>query len=252
MIKKVTIVMSLIVTAMFVFSLSSAQEAKDDGITKMPDGSYRSKEYDESNRPDDSYLAKFHAQDVVDRLIKRNLDEIYLLRVITANNSGKADWESKYKEIYDGYKDGLEQYYKRNLVYARDKLEKNQAAIRELFKIIIADYQKQCEDLLNECAGKVLLLHLDVSSRIDPDRFDQVTLNHLRLKVAYGQLDEAQSATIANYYPGAISHLRMSRAYGISILENLAKDENERKAVQDKYKVQKADNLNRVYQQQQQ
>lgn len=251
MMKKYCMVMSLIITAVFVVSLASAQETKEDGITKMPDGSYRSKEYDESNRPEDSYLAKFHAMDVVDRLIKRNLDEIYLLRVITANNSGKGDWEAKYKEIYEGYKDGLQQYYKRNLIYARDKLQKNQVAIRELFKIIIADYQKQCEELLNECAGKVLLLHLDVSSRIDPDRFDLVNKNHLRLKVSYGQLDEAQSATIANYYPGAISHLRMSRTYGIAILEDLAKDENEKKAVHDKYKIQKADNLNRIYQQQQ-
>ncbi|MBN2078228.1 MAG: hypothetical protein JW838_04640 [Spirochaetes bacterium] len=249
--KKYCMVMSLIITAVFVVSLASAQETKDDGITKMPDGSYRSKDHDESNRPEDSYLAKFHAMDVVDRLIKRNLDEIYLLRVITANNSGKGDWEAKYKEIYEGYKDGLQQYYKRNLVYARDKLQKNQVAIRELFKIIIADYQKQCEELLNECAGKVLLLHLDVSSRIDPDRFDLVNKNHLRLKVGYGQLDEAQSATIASYYPGAISHLRMSRTYGIAILEDLAKDENEKKAVHDKYKIQKADNLNRIYQQQQ-
>ena len=250
MIKKFGKVMSLIMAGVFMAGLAVAQQPKDDGITKMPDGTYRSRDHDESSRPDDSYLAKFHAQDVVDRLMKRNLDEIYLLRVITENNSGKGDWKTKYDEIYNGYKDGLEQYYKRNIIYARDKLEKNQAAIRELFKVIIADYQKQCEDLLNECAGKVLMLHLDVSARIDPDRFDQVHKNHLRLRVGYGRLDEAQSAVFGNYYSGAIAHLRMARAYGIAILEDLAKDEAERKAVLDKYKVQKADNLNRIYQQQ--
>src|SRR4030042_5310182 len=139
------------------------------------------------------------------------------------------------------------QFYKRNIIYARDKLEKNQADIREFFKIVIEEYKNQCEEVLNECAGKVLLLHLDVSSRIDPDRSDQLFNNHLRLRVAYGQLDDAYLATREKYYSGAIYHLRVCRAYGISLLEELAKDENEKKSIHDKYKIIKADNLNRVF-----
>ncbi|HPL15130.1 MAG TPA: hypothetical protein PL180_00430 [Spirochaetota bacterium] len=242
-------VMSLIIVSVFAFSLAFAQqtaEKKDDGIKKMPDGSYRSKDYDESTRPEDDYLAKFHANEVVEKLMKRNLEDIYLLNVLVKNNSGKG-WDSKYQEIYNQYKDGLEQYYKRNMIYSRDKLEKNLNTIRELYKTIIEDYKKQDEELLNECAGKVLLLHLDVSSRIDPDKADQLANNHLRLKVAYGQLDDAQAAAQDKYYSGAIYHLRVSRAYGISILEALAKDENERKSIHDKYKVAKADNMNRLF-----
>ncbi len=242
-------VMSLIIVSVFAFSLAFAQqtaEKKDDGIQKMPDGSYRSKDYDESNRPEDDYLAKFHANEVVEKLMKRNLDDIYLLNVLIKNNSGKG-WDSKYQEIYNQYKDGLEQYYKRNMVYARDKLEKNLNTIRELYKTIIEDYKKQNEELLNECAGKVLLLHLDVSSRIDPDKAEQLANNHLKLRVAYGQLDDAQSAAQSKYFSGSIYHLRVARAYGISILETLAKDENERKSIHDKYKVAKADNKNRLF-----
>jgi hypothetical protein len=243
-------VMSLIIVSAFVFSIAFAQEKaaeKKDDITKLPDGSYRSKQFDESNRPEDNYLAKFHANDMVDRLMKKNLDEIYLLKVIISNNSGKNDWNTKYQELYNGYKDGMEQYYKRNVIYACEKLEKNQLAINELFKVIIEDYKKQCDDLLNECAGKVLLLHLDVSSRIDPDKAEQLATDHLKLKVAYGQLDNADSATISKYYPGAVYHLRVARSYGISILEDMAKDENEKKSILEKYKVVKADNLNRVF-----
>ncbi|MBN1495828.1 MAG: hypothetical protein JXA07_03610 [Spirochaetes bacterium] len=239
-------VMSLVVIGLFVVSLAVAQEKKDDGITKMPDGSYRSKDYDESNRPEDDYLAKFHANEVVDKLMKRNLDEIYMLNIIVKNNSGKG-WDSKYQEVYNGYKDGMEQYYKRNMVYAKDKLQKNHAAITDLFKIMYEDYRKQCEDLLNECAGKILQLHLDIGSRIDPDKSDLLSDNHLRLRVAYGQMDDAQKAMSEKYGLGAIYHLRVARAYGISILEQLAKDENEKKSVRDKYKVAKADNLNRIY-----
>jgi hypothetical protein len=242
-------VMSLVIVSVFAFSLAFAQEKaekKDDGIKKMPDGSYRSKDYDESNRPEDDYLAKFHANEVVEKLMKRNLEDIFLLNVLVKNNSGKG-WDSKYQEIYNGYKDGLEQYYKRNMIYAKDKLEKNLIVIRELYKTIIVDYQKQDEELLNECAGKVLLLHLDVSSRIDPDKAEQLANNHLKLKVAYGQLDDSLESTQNKYYSGSIYHLRVSRAYGISILETLAKDENERKSIHDKYKVAKADNMNRLY-----
>ncbi|MBN2158048.1 MAG: hypothetical protein JW807_01540 [Spirochaetes bacterium] len=242
-------VMSLVIVGVFAFSLSFAQEkASDDGITKMPDGSYRSKDHDESNRPDDDYLSKFAARDYVEKFMKRNIEEIYLLNVLIKNNPGKG-WDGKYEELYKGYMAAMSQYYKRNLIYARDKLEKNQVAIRELFKIVIEDYKKQCDELLNECAGKVMLLHMDVSSRIDPDRYDQLWLNSLRLRVAYGQLDDAQRAEIEKYYSGAIYHLRVSRAYGVAILEDLAKDENERKAVTDKYRVMKADNRNRIFKQ---
>jgi DNA-directed RNA polymerase subunit F len=247
--RKYSKVMSLIIVSVFAFSLAFAQEKaekKDDGIKKMPDGSYRSKDFDESTRPEDDYLAKFHANEVVEKLMKRNLEDIYLLNVLVKNNSGKG-WDSKYQEIYNGYKDGLEQYYKRNMIYSKDKLEKNLTAIRELYKLILEDYQKQDEELLNECAGKVLLLHLDVSSRIDPDKAEQLASNHLRLKVAYGQIDDSRYAAQNKYFSGSIYHLRVSRAYAISILEALAKDENERKSIHDKYKVAKADNMNRLF-----
>lgn len=248
--RKCSKVMSLVIISLFTVSLAFAQDKsggkKDDGITKMPDGSYRSKDYDESNRPEDDYLAKFHANEIVDKLTKLNLDDIYLINIMVKNNSGKG-WDSKYQEIYNKYKEGMEQYYKRNTIYARRKLEENHAGITDLYKVIYEDYRKQCEELLNECAGKILLLHLDLGSKMDPDKSDQLSNNHLRLRVAYGQMDDAQSALSKQYGLGALYHLRVARAYGISILEALAKDENEKKSVHDKYKVAKADNLNRIY-----
>lgn len=248
--KKYVKVMSLVIISAFAVSLVFAQEktttTKDDGIVKKADGSYRSKDYDESTRPEDDYLAKFHARDVVDELMKRNIDELLLIQVVVSN-SGKGDWNTKFQELNNGYKDALEQYYKRNMVYACDKLEKNQAGIRELLKVIIADYTKQCDDILNEAAGKVLQLHMDPATRVNPDKQDQLQNNHIRLRVAYGQLDDSQKATAEKYLPGSVYHLRVARAYGIAILEDLSKDENEKKSVSDKYKVAKADNLNRVY-----
>lgn len=242
-------VISLVIVGVFAVSMLFAQQkTADDGITKMPDGSYRSKDHDEATRPDDDYLAKFAARDYVEKFMKRNIDEIYMLNVLVKNNSGKG-WDAKYEELYKGYMDAMSQYYKRNMIYAREKLEKNQVGIRDLFKTVIEDYKKQCDELLNECAGKVMLLHMDVSARIDPDRYDQLWMNSLRLKVAYGQLDDAERSETEKYLAGSVYHLRVARAYGIAILEDLAKDENEKKSVADKYRVMKADNRNRIFKQ---
>ena len=239
-----------VILSFFMITLVTAQEKaaekKDDGITKLPDGSYRSKDYDESTRPDDSYLAKFHATDVIQKLMTKNLDEIYLIKVITMNFSDKG-WNADYDKLYNGYKDAMEQYYKRNRIYARDKLEKNQAEIREMFKKILEEYRKQSETILSECAGKLLQLHLDVSSRVDPNRFETLYTNQLRLKVAYAQTDDANDSINNKYYAGAIYHYRVAKAYGIAILEDLTAKPEERDSIKSKYKVDKADNLNRIF-----
>jgi hypothetical protein len=243
---------SIVVLCLFTLTIAIAQEKgktegpKDDGIIKMKDGSYRAKDHDESTRPDDSYLAKFHAIDVVHKLMKQNLDEIYLAKVIVSNFSDKG-WNAEYDKLYNGYKEGMELYYKRNVIYARDRLERNKLDIRELFKKFIEEYRKQAEVLLGECASKVLALHLDVSSRIDPDRFEALYENQLRLRVGYSQLDDAEAAVYEKYYMGAIFHLRTAKAYGISILEHLADKPEEREAIKNKYRIIKADNLNRIF-----
>ncbi len=240
-----------LIGSFFMCSLVLAQEKgkeaeKKEDIQKMPDGSYRAKGYDESTRPDDSYLAKFHAIEVVNKLMKQNLDEIYLIKVIVSNYSDKG-WQADFDKIYLGYKEGMELYYKRNIIYARSKLEQNKADIRELFKKIIAEYKKQVEGLLGEGATKVLQLYMDVSSRIDPNRFEALYTNQQRLRVAYAQLDDADNATYEKYYLGAIYHLRISKAYAINILEDLALKAEERDAIRNKFKIDKADNLNRVF-----
>lgn len=246
-------VMSLLVICVFAVSLAYSQEKKEggsDGITKKADGSYRSNEYDQSNRPEDDYLAKFRAQDVVDDLIKRNMDELYLIQVIVTNNSGKADWNTKFKEQQTQYKKALEQYYKRNIIYASDYMKKNQAGIREILGLIIKDYTAQCDNLLNEAAGKVLELHMDPATRVNPDKQEQLQNNHIRLRVAYGQIDDSLKAEREKYLAGSVYHLRVARAYAIAILEDLAKDKAEKDGISKKYQVEKADNLNRVFNEQ--
>ncbi len=243
-------IVTFILITMISSTLALAQETSDDKKTnepvRQPDGSYRSADYDEATRPDDSYLAKFHAIEVVNKLMKKNLDEIYMLKVIVTNFPGKG-WENEYKTIYDKYKEAMNLYYKRNIIYARVKLEENQKQINELLKKIIDDYKKETEDLLSKCAEEVLKLHLGATTRTDPNKLDALHSNHSKLRIAYGQYDDAARSEIENYFTGAIFHLRVAKSYGIKILENLATSEEDRKKISESYKTHKADNMNRIY-----
>lgn len=205
----------------------------------------KKEQLNEAEAPDNSYLAKFHAMRVVDNLMEDNLNSIYMLKVIVTNFSEKG-WNDEYKKVYDGYKSSMESYYKRDIIQAKVNLEKNQDEIKNLMKKIIEEYKKDTNQMLDECATKVLTLHLDATTRSDPDKNEALRLNQMRLRIAYGQLDDAVKSQIEHYYKGSIFHLRVAKSYGIRILEDLS-NADDRKNVQEKYKKHKADNLNRIF-----
>jgi hypothetical protein len=239
-------ILSLLILISFVASVGYTQSSGVTGESqKNPDGTYSSSKFDEAQRPEDSYLARFHAQDVVYKLMKQNLEQIYTLKVIAENFSDKG-WKGDYDKVYSGYKRAMELYYKRNLVYARVEFESNRKDINDLLVKMIQEYKAQVQEMLNECADKVLILHLDATTRNDPNKSDALFTNQLRLQVAYGQFDDAIQAEIHHYNYGAIGHYRSAKAYAIAILEALAKPD-EQSSVAEKYKVHKADILNRIY-----
>ncbi len=240
-----SMIMVLAVSVTFAFAQDSQSTSAIDESTKNADGSYSSTKFDEAQRPEDSYLAKFHAIDVVNKLMKQNLDSIYLLKVIVTNYSDKG-WKGDYDKVYTGYKRGMELYYKRNIIYSRVEFETNKKDIGDLLKKIIVEYKKDTQAMLNECADKILLLHLDATTHSDPNKSEELYNNQLRLQIAYGQFDDALNSEINHYNEGAIYHYRVSKSYAIKIMESLSKPED-RDSLHDKLKVHKADNLNRIY-----
>jgi hypothetical protein len=237
--------MILSVAVSFAIAQDTQSTSAIDESTRNADGTYTSSKYDEADRPEDSYLAKFHAIDVVNKLMKTNLDKIYLLKVIVTNFSDKG-WKGDYDKVYTGYKRGMELYYKRNVIYSRVEFETNKKDIGDLMKKILVEYKKETQAMLNECADKILLLHLDATTHSDPNKSEELFKNQLRLQIAYGQFDDALSAEMNHYYDGAIYHLRVSKSYSIRIMEELSKPED-RESLASKLKVHKADNLNRIY-----
>ena len=220
-----------------------AQEGQDSG-----------ENLDQAERPDDSYLAKFYAQDVSDKLLKRNLEQIYLLNIIISNfNQG--DWKGDYDKIYEEYKKGVEFYYKKDVIMSKHWFEKNKQSISDLMKKMADQYNKDSQLILDECHKQVVAIHMDPMTRSDPNRFKELIENQMKLRIAYGQMGDASDEYVDKNYEKSIYHYRVAKSYGIRILESVAvSDESEGKSdglklkdIKEKYKKDKADNRNRIY-----
>jgi len=244
----------VVISFIMVFNLSaSSQELKE----LDPKGSDSLNEnFNQAEKPDDSYLAQFHAQDVVAKLVKKNLEQIYLLNVIKENFKDKnAAWEEDYKKIYEEYKRAIELYYKRDMIFAKVWFERNQKSISDLMKKIADQYDKDTQLVLDDCHKQIVALHLNQKTRSDPNKFKELLQNQMRLKIAYGQMDDAENEYTSKNYEQSLYHYRVAKAYGIRILETVAyTDESDGKNdglkvkdVKEKYKKDKADNRNRIY-----
>ena len=235
-------------TAILTFCLLTALWAQDGGKddpVRNPDGTYSTSKYDEAERPDDSYLARFEAQGVVDRLLKKNFDIILLLRVVSTNFPEKG-WTEDYNKCFEGYKKAMAYYYQRNMIYARKELETNTRDIKALLKKVADDYEKDSKTILDECIDQVLALHFNEKAKADPAKSREILDNQIRLRIGFGQLDNGSFSNMTMNYELAIYHFRMAKAYGIKILEETAKPE-ERGSVRAKYQIQIADNMNRIF-----
>jgi len=247
----------LLAVLTFVFSISLAatsQEVKE----LNPKGSDNMNEnFNQAEKPDDSYLAKFHAQDVAAKLIKRNLEQIYLLNVIVTNFKDYG-WKGDYDKIYEEYKRAIELYYKRKIIFARVWFERNQKSISDLMKKMSDKYREDTQKILDDCHSKVVALHLNQKTRSDPNKFKELLQNQMRLRIAYGQMDDAENEFIAKNYEASLYHFRVAKTYGIRILETVAYSDGSEgkgdtiKQVKEKYKFHKADNKNRIYEEIQQ
>ncbi len=227
-----TIIFLLIMVLAVSFSVNTvAQEAEKQD---------EKKEYSPAERPEENYLARFHALDRVHDLMKTNLEQIYMLKVIVSNFNEQG-WKDEYEKVYAGYKDGMDYYYQRDVIYARVELEENKKNINELYKKVSTKYKEQTQQMLNQCANMILNLSLDERARSNPDRNMVLNKNMSRLRIAYGQYDDAQRAITEHRYQTAMMHYRVSKSYAIRILEQLNPEE-----AKGKYDVHKADNLNRI------
>ncbi len=212
----------------------------------------------------DFYLERFTAVSTVERLMKDNLEQIYLLKVMVANFN-ESGWKEDYNKIYDTYKDGLQKYYQRKVIGAQKKLEENRKQISDLLGKATIKYKDDTDKMLDVCAKSILIVSLNKLTRYDPDKNKQLNHNTMRLRVAYGQTDDAYNATVDHKYMYAIYHYRAAKTYAIAIMDDLInetmvrkdfQDPDEEKAIRDLISqkngfdlvTHRADNLNKVKQ----
>ncbi len=238
------------VLAFMIMSVSAAVFAQEtegtgtDDPVKNADGSYSTNQYNEAERPDDSYLAKFHAQEVVTDLMKKNLDQLLLMKVVSSNFD--KGWSEDLDKCYSGYKKAMAYYYKRNMIYAGREFENNQQDIQALLKKMADEYQKETKTLLDECIPQILEVYLSEKTKGDIGKSRKLEQNQNRLRVAFGQYDDGCFANTTKNCETAIYHFRVAKGYAIKIMEDFAKPEDA-ESLKTKYQVHKADNLNRIF-----
>ncbi len=253
MLRSVLKLFSIVLVILLSFSLIAQQGEEQtttttSGQEETPEGMDEAQlnpetQYSTADRPEDNYLARFHALDKIYKLEKENLDLIFTLNVIKENFKGEeSEWEQQYEDVFDGYKTAMDYYYRRKIIYAAVKLEENKKHINELYKLISDKYREDALTMLNLCADNILQLSLQASTASNPNSnkklFNQIT----RLRVAYGQMDDAEEARVKRLYNTSVQHYRVAKAYAIAILEDINPEE-----YMGQYQVHKADNLNRIY-----
>ncbi len=238
-------VFALVLVAMLA-SVISAQESADN---KTNDGKVAvsqtdpGADYSEADRPEENYLARFHALDTCTKLEKRNLDNIYILNVITQNfKAENSSWENDYKTVYEGYKAAMDLYYRRNVIYAAERLKFNSKQINDYYEKISDKYRQDCLDILSLCASNILELTLDSRTKSDPNKGRILFDNKSRLRIAYQNLDDAERARLDQNYSLSLFNYRITKKYAIDILESLDPEQ-----YKNKYDKHKADNRNRIW-----
>lgn len=210
--------------------------------------------YSEADRPEDNYLERFHALDVCEKLTAENLDRIYTLNVITTNfKSQHSDWDTDYQNVYKGYKEAVDLFYRRNIIYSRVRLEENKAAINKFYVKIAKVYKDDTLGMLSKCADTILELSLGTGDtkananpsdstvkRSSPEITKALFINKMRIRIAYGEMDNAEVAERTGVPHVSIFHYRVAKGYAIRILEEL--DANNK----GKFDLHKADDLNRI------
>jgi hypothetical protein len=238
----VCFIVSLIIPSLVFSQAKTGQQVKEQPKQQTTGKRVHPREeYAPDQRPEEDYLARFKGIEVSERLMKENLENIYMLKVIVQNFKDQG-WEKDYNEIYEEYKKAVAKYYKRQVIYSRLELEKNRKHIDDVMKKIVAVYQDQTATMLDECADKILVFDLDDKSKNDPNKKRVLFRNMLRLWIAYGQVDDADNCVLDNANKNAVYHLRIAKAYGMNILEDLSPEGTKR----DDFRVYKADNMNRV------
>lgn len=194
-----------------------------------------------SNLSQSTYLDKFHAHQVVRKLIKKNIKDIEFIEIIVKNFG--------YIDNYKLRKD----YWKANLlvtageiIKAKTLFEKNRTDINNSLKIISTHYKKDTLKILEECIIRLSSMKIDTYNNDNSDKKDKLIKNQKRIKLAYEELKNAKHSFSKNQFKNSINLYRLVKKHAITVLKDISTKSEQRK-VFNKYKIHIVDNQHEIY-----
>jgi hypothetical protein len=191
----------------------------------------------------DQDIEKFRAHQQVEKLQNENHKKINLVEIISKNFG-----YTSYGKLKKDYWTARILVSKKQIIKAKDLLEKNKKDIDEALREISNDYQKATQEMLDECISKLnefeFSANTDANTNFETKKKIFILRNQIR--TAMQQFDNANEALTDKYYVSSITLCRSSKSYAISILRDLADPEDKSK-IDDKYKIHIVDNRNEVY-----
>jgi hypothetical protein len=196
---------------------------------------------DDKSSLSEQKIEKFKAHEEVQKLQNDNYKNINLIEIISKNFG--YTFNDKFKKDYWTARILVS---KKQIVQAKELLEKNKKEIDEALKLISEDYRKATQVMLDDCINK--LNEYEFSSHVDDSKQIQRKISTLRNKitVAVQQFDSANDASVMKGYASSISLYRTTKSYAINILKDLAGPE-EKENIIEKYKIHIVDNRNEIY-----
>lgn len=195
-----------------------------------------------------SYLDIFHSKERAYSLKRENMEDIHRLKVIVTN-FGDANHKTMFENIMKSYKEGVKVLYKNRFIDADKQLTQNKSDIIKLYALFAMEYHTKTNELLNDCADK--LVDVELAESIEPGSMKTsknriIVQNRNRLQVAYSQLNMGADLEKSQNLPEAVAHFRVAKYHGIKILMSLTDDENEKKKIDDQYQKDMIDVDNRT------
>jgi hypothetical protein len=188
-------------------------------------------------------IEKFRAHQQVEKLQNENFKKINLVEVISKNFG-----YTSYGKLKKDYWTARILVSKKQIIQAKELLEKNKKEIDEALKDISNDYQKATQEMLDECITK--LNEFEFTANGDPntnfETRNRIFILRTQIRMAVQQFDSANEALTDKYFVSSISLCRSAKSYTINILRDMAAPE-EKSKVDDKYKIHIVDNRNEIY-----
>ncbi len=201
-----------------------------------------------------SNLERKQFKEISEKNRERITNGIKLLTIVSANFGDEVpESKASLDKIKKDYQIAQRYYYRNAYIIAGKSVQKVEKDLTEVLSKFAKVYDAKTQNLLSECADSIsqteqaqLTVDSQEGGKPATSSFIDVSEAAHKLKIAYYQLGLALEMSKDNRFYEAIVHYRIAKDYGIKILTDLKEAEADKKAIQDKFTKDLADNRNLI------